>query len=73
MAEERVGEHKNGKDLVGSVDVHDANQAPKGAFGYYGSKQRLANGDPQIPPTTPLLGGAISVAPSRLRWRRSRP
>ena len=66
MAEDqRVGEQKNGNDLVRSVEVHGTTQWPKGAFGYYGSKQRLANSILKyLPPHhcwVELFGGALAV------------
>ena len=66
MAEEqRVGDEKNENDLFRSVQAHDSTQWPKGAFGYYGSKQRLANSILKyLPPHhcwVELFGGALAV------------
>ena len=66
MAKERyVGQHKEGNGRGKNAEASGATKLPRGAFGYYGSKQKLAKGILKYMPPhhcwVELFGGALAV------------
>ena len=57
--------HGDGNSLGQSADTNESIKLPRGAFGYYGSKQRLANDILKYMPPhhcwVELFGGALAV------------
>ena len=63
--EQHVGEHKDGNGLSRNAEANEPTKLPRGAFGYYGSKQRLAKSILKYMPPhhcwVELFGGALAV------------
>ena len=63
--EQHVGEHKGGNSLERNVEANKLTKLTKSAFGYYGSKQRLAKSILKYMPPhhcwVELFGGALAV------------
>ncbi len=60
-----VGQHSDRNGLGRNADTNEPTKLPRGAFGYYGSKQRLANSILKYMPPhhcwVELFGGALAV------------
>ena len=63
--EQQVGEHRGENGLGRNAETNKPTKLPRGAFGYYGSKQRLANSILKCMPPhhcwVELFGGALAV------------